>query len=653
MEYNSTSAGKDAPCQTNVHKARLVFKLVVMVSWVVLLLPVYPFLTHRSQNPTVLHRYSTGYMALLTIYFSILLLWPLLLRLPDQYLNRLSQRIEYMRSRPGLRVPFLVTCISLTLLALVITRQWDWGRNNVVQLAIVLLGSLVGFLPTLWDWGLGWKVLPADHTIFLRWLRHVSLAASSVLVCGLAIGFLEHSQWKFRGVLELVVVIAAISLFCFVVTWGQKAHKRREYLVNIAIAFVSLLIGAAFVEGAFRFLPDQIPDDVRRRLPYSGEYLRRDVVFDKPIQIGRKFVPLQDAWIEGKPSEIVLFNGRERFLQLRETDIETVRVHFVTDENGFRNPPPLAPSYDIVVGGDSFTVGVEVQAPWPTLLEQYTDLEVLSLAVPGAGPQAEAEAVKAYGLPKTPNVVIIAYFEGNDLRDTVLYERARNQLVSLREAYLSEASWDRSLVVLTWLRVLAADFVQGMGLAHESAAQNESVAIYPVEAMLNGKRLRLSFLDGYVSMLTAHRTDIKASQNYRLATASLLDVKHASERIGARFLLVYIPSKAHVYLPLMKHGVVEQVTKTIPKVELSDGVLVFDSSTIGLSAQDFLAHIHDQIQVLREFAADRDIEFIDLTPHFQAEAERGEELYFQFSTHWNNRGHQLAAEVLAQYLAQP
>jgi SGNH hydrolase-like domain, acetyltransferase AlgX len=58
----------------------------------------------------------------------------------------------------------------------------------------------------------------------------------------------------------------------------------------------------------------------------------------------------------------------------------------------------------------------------------------------------------------------------------------------------------------------------------------------------------------------------------------------------------------------------------------------------------------DQANLLAEFAAEQDISFLDLTSYFQKEADAGAELYYPYDTHWNQIGHDLAAEAIARFM---
>jgi hypothetical protein len=433
---------------------------------------------------------------------------------------------------------------------------------------------------------------------------------------------------------------------------GRPAEKKLIYLSGVLTLLFSFLLIVTLSELFFRTRTAYIPRQVMNALPNRGEYLRTDtfVFDDAPIQVGRRFHPNQNAPITGQAREILAWNGIGRFFYLPEP--ETINVHFITDENGYRNVPPLAEEYSIAVAGDSLTVGMEVETPWPELLTQATGQSVLNLASVGYSPQAEVAAMRLYGLDKSPDTIIMAYFEGNDLRDALNYAEIRKNNQSFAQHLADDAPWNRQLVTLTYLRLLAADFAGLFGLRNEPErpAQNET-AVYPAEVTINGREMALTFLDGYVAMLAAQQSEIERSENWQAVTAAFLEMQQLAEENGARLILVYLPSKPHVYLPLMPAETAEAIVSTAGRTRFEDGRIIPDTISAGLAFDDFMAHIDDQALAVAGFAESHDIEFLNLTPAFQAEAAQGEILYFSLSTHWNPAGHQLAAQEVAAYLA--
>ena len=54
--------------------------------------------------------------------------------------------------------------------------------------------------------------------------------------------------------------------------------------------------------------------------------------------------------------------------------------------------------------------------------------------------------------------------------------------------------------------------------------------------------------------------------------------------------------------------------------------------------------------ILKRFLESKNIQYIDMTERFVAEAERGADLYLLRDTHWNSAGNQLASDVLFENL---
>ena len=162
----------------------------------------------------------------------------------------------------------------------------------------------------------------------------------------------------------------------------------------------------------------------------------------------------------------------------------------------------------------------------------------------------------------------------------------------------------------------------------------------------------MTFFSYYVAWLSVNREAIASSQNYHLVRETILQVQELSEAEEARFLLVYVPSKEHVYLPYLKDdNTLASVFTDVPTTELDEaGFLQFTSerSTPELIFQ----HMDDQGNLLADFAAEHNIPYLDLTPIFQEEAGTGAALYYPFDTHWNQFGHDLAAKSINKYIEE-
>jgi hypothetical protein len=170
LEYHLIDPKNNKPEQTK-NSVGFVFKLTVIVTWILLLLPLYPLFTYTSTNVSLWQQYSTQYFSGLVIYISICFFWLVLLSLPEQSVKWVSQRFEDLNSQLILRVQFVSVCAFLTLLILTIMRLYGWGYNSLLQLGVLLLGLWLSFLPMFWEWGLkGWPFRGISPGWLYDWL---------------------------------------------------------------------------------------------------------------------------------------------------------------------------------------------------------------------------------------------------------------------------------------------------------------------------------------------------------------------------------------------------------------------------------------------------------------------------------------------------
>ena len=397
-----------------------------------------------------------------------------------------------------------------------------------------------------------------------------------------------------------------------------KKHAFAPVLGNVVLVLLGLTIALGLVEIFFRVFPNWVPREVRVNPPARRVKAFVDETYDLMQSDGDLYHLMRGSLVPLSPDQ----------------DKVVAHVHMITDAHGFRNSPPEQATYGIVALGDSFTRASGVASPWPQLLAETTGIDVLNLGDVGFAPQDELKVLRQYGLKKQPQWVIMAYFEGNDLYDAASYEQA-NPFILLRFGrYIlreSAEAWDDTK----------------SGTDNVAAISNYR---YPITVTIDHKELEMVFYSSYISWLSLSKEAIAASQNYRLVGDTILQVQEVSKAAEAEFLLVYVPSKSHVYLPYVTDPeTVAQVFTDVPVIELDDtGFLQFRNKTA--SPEAVRQHMDDQADLMADFAAEHDIRFLDLTPSFQEEAGAGVELYYPFDTHWNQLGHDLAAETIYNYI---
>ena len=101
------------------------------------------------------------------------------------------------------------------------------------------------------------------------------------------------------------------------------------------------------------------------------------------------------------------------------------------DDQGFCNPPEdsyARDQIDVLIIGDSFSTCIlnRPEEGWPHLLGQALGNSLYGLGRPGTGPYEYVQILKAKGLAKQPRLVVMSFYEGNDLRDALRYRAFRD-----------------------------------------------------------------------------------------------------------------------------------------------------------------------------------------------------------------------------------
>jgi hypothetical protein len=97
--------------------------------------------------------------------------------------------------------------------------------------------------------------------------------------------------------------------------------------------------------------------------------------------------------------------------------LDAYPVQYQRDNHGFRNLEPWQDDVDIVFVGDSFTAAESITHPyWKDIAESE-----LVLGLPGSGTIEQSLLLKAYGLSRHPETVVLAFYGGNDNSDNEVF----------------------------------------------------------------------------------------------------------------------------------------------------------------------------------------------------------------------------------------
>jgi hypothetical protein len=293
-------------------------------------------------------------------------------------------------------------------------------------------------------------------------------------------------------------------------------------------------------------------------------------------------------------------------------------VRYQYDQHGFRNrPDPHAA--DVVVIGDSFVEGWGVTASELVTSRLASDLRrpVVNLGQSWYGPQQELEVLRRFGLPLHPRACVWAFFEGNDLQDVERYQQALPIWPELSRRNHSFALRSFTRNALYALRRLG----RTSGGEDATGTLAYPYGIFREGNGRGGRDVRMYF------EYKSHRLSPREIGDLGVVRQVLGEAGELCRRQGARFLVVFVPSKDRIYLDRARFAA-DAEPRHWERNDLPDRLAA----------------------AVRQ--ADPDAEFLDLTPVFRQRAARGEVLYFLQDTHWSPLGHATAADAIATSLGR-
>jgi hypothetical protein len=406
-----------------------------------------------------------------------------------------------------------------------------------------------------------------------------------------------------------------------------------------AIALVTL----ALLEGALRLCPAAIP------LQLLGDFepdLRAEIArrLALPTRSDQVAIPRDDG---GPPLSIDPPNQLIRTYFRDLGMVNEVRM----DARGFCNPPsidPARPEFDIVALGDSFTwcTNVEPEATWAHQLAGATGRSVYNLGRPAIGLYEDIQLLKTFGLQKKPRVVVLNIYEGNDLRDAIVYRDHADKVARGTAHELGMRALSRIDRVFAWMGggwLARSSYAFNLGLVSAGWAHEEArKALFPHDVVPSGApdfRYTLRFPAGSVDFnpenydpdVAVHARAVAEGRIRPHAFDAALDTLAAlSRRNDFELLIVYSPSAYSAYAEF---------------VAFNDPALAPIMKQYSDTQRGYFASA----------TAARGIAFLDLTPALQQAARtHGARtlLYYQTTVHYTPAGHKVVAETIAKHFAE-
>ena len=425
--------------------------------------------------------------------------------------------------------------------------------------------------------------------------------ANRILLCALAILAITGAYCV--GMSFPVTFIALIVLLAFLYGWfGKPAILANVMLLVVSSGFVvvvaEVVLRATLTEYLY-YRPHEMFIQSWPRFPEVARYKANASVS------------------RGTFGDLAAMSEDENLRETRSID-------FITDSFGFRNKPlDEEPVYDILLLGDSFTVGngTTQESTWATLLSSRYNLQVYNLAIPGSPWQSYVNlAMEMERLDIHPGTtIILAIFSGNDLDEsygpTEITDLPLNDTIETVRVALSTYR-NRSVIMQLKDRVDRA-----------SNSSDHSDVVLVKEALGVG---RILFYKPYVERKERSREDILKHRNYSYLEQTLSSINDLAIRHSANFKIILIPTKAEIYSWVVD-GAAPWSTGTEPS---------------GFST------------VLRELSEADEIEYLDIKPFLLAHAKDEYEgsnqlLWWLDDTHWNVNGHSMVADVVYNTFLKP
>ena len=432
------------------------------------------------------------------------------------------------------------------------------------------------------------------------------------------------------------------------------AGRARSAFLGALSAVVSVSACLAVVELGLRVMGDRLPEWIAVDRRNLGE-ARVDGRWQDSMTYGARLRPRLDTFCQWRDGDIV----RLGFLPPDLVRHPLYRFPFSTDAEGFRNRPG-AEEAPVAALGDSFTDAMTLPAElgWPSRLSARLGVPVRNYGTAGFGPGQERRVLQEYVLQRRPRVVVVGFFAGNDLQDAERFARFE-QDGSFRPSFAY--GWKFKEVVARFDNPYVVSFARGIASlfehpapAREAPSESDGYSgddpaapgvsragfdrgLFTVPVA--GRTLRFAFLPAYLNSLRFSRAEIEAWPGWALTREAYRQMDRELRAAGARLVVMFIPYKAQVYLPLLQ--------ASLPPAELARAL----ETTLRQPDRplDLGAMLDNRLAMnglMRDFCAQERIEFLDLTEALQARVARGQNVYFPDDSHWNAAGHQTASDAL-------
>jgi lysophospholipase L1-like esterase len=475
-----------------------------------------------------------------------------------------------------------------------------------------------------------------------------------------------------------VLVLAILGLCWF--AWRRRVTGRGDAVPGQAIPVAAFRIAAAALglvasllasEAALRALGDMTPSGLATERHDLGE-VTRDPRWIDSSRYGRRLRGNVDALNEWWYGDIV----RMGYIPAPAMGGAPHRFTFHTDAEGFRNSS-VRERFEVAALGDSFTdaMTMTVEASWPSRLERVLRVPVQNYGTAGFGPQQELLVLKDFVARRRPRVVVLAFFAGNDIFDAEAFEAFQRSggteqrvqqgwrikdvvsradtwfVVSALRAGTRWASSQETVGAATaasfsWGPLVRLRSADSTGSYREAKPQRVTPPSFDrgmFELPVAGRRLPFAFMPPYLNTLNFSEQELSARPGWRLTREAIAGMDTASRSFGAAFVVMFVPFKSQVYLPLLERAFTTQALQSSFRFYL-------DTYGRDVDVRRLYANRLAQNHLMREFCDRAGIPFVDTTAALERQVQSGENMYFPDESHLNEAGESVLADTLAAFL---
>ncbi len=309
-----------------------------------------------------------------------------------------------------------------------------------------------------------------------------------------------------------------------------------------------------------------------------------------------------------------------------------------TDSRGFRNRQALERA-DVVVLGDSFAAGSRVsdEQVWTEILARQIGRPLYNLGASGCYPEAYLGNFLAHGRQLRPRTVLLTLYEGNDLRP-----RAAPGDRGAGDPGILENLRQTGKASLAWKGIVAASkrWLEPWGCGAARDLYRRRMAWMPLEVAGSGFRHHYAFKPKRLSYLAASREELRASTGWRATADVLGSFARLSREEGFRLVVLFVPSKPHVVLPL--------VAASIPEQSFREFLGYRMDAPPGL--ETVLERLDVPESAVSELAGRLGVDFLSLTAPLREAVARGQQVYYTYDQHWSPAAHPVVALEVARQL---